>query len=245
VSSTTAPESQAAPLYSGKAKSLYPFDEGHLRMVFRDDLTAFDAVKKAHLKGKGFYNCQIAATLLPVVEAAGVPTHFVKLLSDSEHLVRRVRIVLLEVIVRNIAAGSIVRNYGIEEGKVFERPIVMFDFKEDKFHDPLVNEDIAEALGVSNAREMAAMRELALKTNEALRAHLEPRGLLLPDFKLEFGYDQGGKMRLADEISADTCRFWDKETRRSLDKDVFRFDKGDVLASYKEAYERITGKQVA
>lgn len=245
MSSTTATEGGGKPLYSGKAKSLYTYDEGHLRMVFRDDLTAFDAVKKANMKGKGFYNCQIAATLLPVVEKAGVPTHFVKLLGDEEHLVRRIRIVLLEVIVRNIAAGSIVRNYGMEEGKVFSRPIVMFDLKEDKFHDPLVNEDIAEALGVSNAKEMAAMRELALKTNDALKAYLEPRGLLLPDFKLEFGYDQQGTLRLADEISADTCRFWDAKTRRSLDKDVFRFDKGDVLATYKEAYERITGKQAA
>ncbi len=245
MSSTSASESQGAPLYSGKAKSLYPYDERHLRMVFRDDLTAFDAVKKATMKGKGYYNCQIAATLLPVVEKAGVPTHFVKLLSDQEHLVRRIRIVMLEVIVRNIAAGSIVKNYGFEEGKAFPKPIVMFDLKEDKFHDPLLNEDIAEALGVSNAAEMRQMRELALKTNDALRAYVEPRGLLLPDFKLEFGYDLDGKLLLADEISADTCRFWDSKTRRSIDKDVFRFDKGDVLATYKEAYERITGKQAA
>jgi phosphoribosylaminoimidazole-succinocarboxamide synthase len=245
MSSQATSESQGSPLYSGKAKSLFPHDERHLRMVFRDDLTAFDAVKKATMKGKGFYNCQIAAALLPVVAKAGVATHFVKVLGDTEHLVKRVRIVKLEVLVRNIAAGSIVKNYGFAEGTPFARPIVMFDLKEDKYHDPLLNEDIAEALGISNAAEMARMREMALKVNGALRAYVEPRGLLLPDFKLEFGYDLDDNLILADEISADTCRFWDAKTRRSLDKDVFRFDKGDVLATYKEAYERITGKQAS
>src|SRR2546427_8171567 len=170
----------AKPLYSGKAKSLYPYDEKHYRMVFRDDLTAFDAVKKATMKGKGFYNSQIAATLLPVVEKAGVPTHFVKLLSDTEHLVKKVRIVRLEVLVRNIAAGSIVKNYGFVEGTVFKKPIVMFDLKEDKFHDPLLNEDIAEALEVATREEFVKMRAMALKVHAALRAYLEPRGLLLP-----------------------------------------------------------------
>lgn len=233
------------PLYAGKAKSLFPYDERHFRMVFRDDLTAFDAVKKATMKGKGFYNCQIAAALLPLVEKTGVPTHFVRLLSETEHLVKKVKIVKLEVLVRNIAAGSVVKNYGFVEGTAFKRPIVMFDLKEDKFHDPLLNEDIAEALGVATDAEMAKMREMSLKVNAALRAYLEPRGLLLPDFKLEFGYDLEGKLILADEISADTCRFWDAKTRRSIDKDVFRFDKGDVLATYKEAYERITGRTAA
>lgn len=233
------------PLYAGKAKSLFPYDDRHFRMVFRDDLTAFDAVKKATMKGKGFYNCQIAATLLPVVERAGVATHFVRLLSDAEHLVKKIKIVKLEVLVRNIAAGSVVKNYGFVEGTEFKKPIVMFDLKEDKFHDPLLNEDIAEALGVATGGEMARMRELSLRVNVALRAYLEPRGLLLPDFKLEFGYDLDGVLILADEISADTCRFWDAKTRRSIDKDVFRFDKGDVLATYKEAYERITNKRAA
>jgi phosphoribosylaminoimidazole-succinocarboxamide synthase len=233
------------PLYTGKAKSLFPYDDRHLRMVFRDDLTAFDAVKKATMKGKGYYNCQIAATLLPVVERAGVPTHYVRLLSDTEHLVKKVKIVKLEVLCRNLAAGSVVKNYGFVEGTEFKKPIVMFDLKEDKFHDPLLNEDIAEALGVATAPEFVKMREMTLKVNTALRNFLEPRGFLLPDFKLEFGYDLEGRLILADEISADTCRFWDSKTRRSIDKDVFRFDKGDVLATYKEAYERIAGKPAA
>jgi len=236
------PQGTPQPLYTGKAKSLFPHDDRHFRMVFRDDLTAFDAVKKATMKGKGYYNCQIAATLLPMVERSGVPTHFVKLLSDTEHLVKKVRIVKLEVLCRNLAAGSVVKNYGFVEGTEFKKPIVMFDLKEDKFHDPLLNEDIAEALGVATAAEFARMREMTLKVNAVLRGYLEPRGLLLPDFKLEFGYDLEGGLILADEISADTCRFWDAKTRRSIDKDVFRFDKGDVLATYKEAYERITGK---
>lgn len=236
------PQGTPQPLYKGKAKSLFPHDDRHFRMVFRDDLTAFDAVKKATMKGKGYYNCQIAATLLPMVERAGVPTHFVKLLSDTEHLVKKVKIVKLEVLCRNLAAGSIVKNYGFDEGTEFKKPIVMFDLKEDKFHDPLLNEDIAEALGVATATEFTKMREMTLKVNSALKGYLEPRGLLLPDFKLEFGYDLDGTLVLADEISADTCRFWDAKTRRSIDKDVFRFDKGDVLATYKEAYERITGK---
>ncbi len=235
----------AQPLYAGKAKSLFPHDGAHFRMVFRDDLTAFDAVKKATMKGKGYYNCQMAATLLPVVEKAGVPTHFVKLLSETEHLVKKVRIVKLEVLCRNLAAGSIVKNYGFVEGTEFAKPIVMFDLKEDKFHDPLLNEDIAEALGIATTAEFVEMRKMTLKVNTALRNYLEPRGLLLPDFKLEFGYDLKGKLILADEISADTCRFWDRKTRRSIDKDVFRFDKGDVLATYKEAYERITGRSAA
>jgi phosphoribosylaminoimidazole-succinocarboxamide synthase len=242
---TTASSGTQEPLYQGKAKSLYPHDDKHYRMVFRDDLTAFDAVKKATMKGKGYYNCQIAATLLPMVEKAGVPTHFVKLLSDTEHLVKKIKIVKLEVLCRNIAAGSIVKNYGFVEGTEFKKPIVMFDLKEDKFHDPLLNEDIAEALGVAKAEEFVKMRAMTLKVNSALRAYLEPRGLLLPDFKLEFGYDLDGHLILADEISADTCRFWDSKTRRSIDKDVFRFDKGDVLATYKEAYERITGKKAS
>lgn len=243
MATTASTGTKAEPLYSGKAKSLFPYDDRHYRMVFRDDLTAFDAVKKATMKGKGYYNCQIAATLLPLVEKAGVPTHFVKLLSDTEHLVRKIRIVKLEVLVRNIAAGSVVKNYGFVEGTPFKKPIVMFDLKEDKFHDPLLNEDIAEALGVATTAEMATMRTMALKVNKALLDYLTPRGFLLPDFKLEFGYDLEGKLVLADEISADTCRFWDAKTKRSLDKDVFRFDKGDVLATYKEAFERITGKK--
>lgn len=242
---TTASTGTQEPLYQGKAKSLYPHDDKHYRMVFRDDLTAFDAVKKATMKGKGYYNCQIAATLLPMVEKAGVPTHFVKLLSDTEHLVKKIRIVKLEVLCRNLAAGSIVKNYGFVEGTEFKKPIVMFDLKEDKFHDPLLNEDIAEALGIAKTEEFVKMRAMTIKVNSALRAYLEPRGLLLPDFKLEFGYDLDGNLILADEISADTCRFWDSKTRRSIDKDVFRFDKGDVLATYKEAYERITGKKAA
>jgi phosphoribosylaminoimidazole-succinocarboxamide synthase len=245
MSATSTQGAPKEPLYSGKAKSLYPYDDKHFRMVFRDDLTAFDAVKKATMKGKGFYNSQIAATLLPLMDKAGVPTHFVRLLSDTEHLVKKVKIIKLEVLVRNIAAGSVVKNYGFVEGTEFKKPIVMFDLKEDKFHDPLLNEEIAEALGVSNAAEMQKIHGLALKVNTVLRAYLEPRGLLLPDFKLEFGYDLDGKLILADEISADTCRFWDAKTRRSIDKDVFRFDKGDVLATYKEAYERITGHKTA
>ena len=245
MSATSTQGTPKEPLYSGKAKSLYPYDDKHFRMVFRDDLTAFDAVKKATMKGKGFYNSQITATLLPLMDKAGVPTHFVKLLSDTEHLVKKVKIIKLEVLVRNIAAGFVVKNYGFVEGTEFKKPIVMFDLKEDKFHDPLLNEEIAEALGVSNAAEMQNIHGLALNVNTALRAYLEPRGLLLPDFKLEFGYDLEGKLVLADEISADTCRFWDAKTRRSIDKDVFRFDKGDVLATYKEAYERITGHKTA
>src|SRR5574342_396901 len=140
MSSTSTAAKDKEPLYSGKAKSLYPYDDRHFRMVFRDDLTAFDAVKKATMKGKGYYNCQIAATLLPLMEKAGVPTHFVKLLSDTEQLVKKVKIIKLEVLVRNIAAGSIVKNYGFAEGTPFKKPIVMFDLKEDRFHDPLLNE---------------------------------------------------------------------------------------------------------
>lgn len=160
------------------------------------------------------------------------------MLSDIEMLVKKVEIVKLEVIVRNIAAGSITRKYPVKEGTVFECPIISFDYKSDEFGDPMLNDDIAVALGIATRKELETIRKLALRINELLVPYLDEREIKLPDFKLEFGR-QGGEILLADEISCDTCRFWDKKTGESLDKDVFRFDKGDLLKAYEEVARRI------
>ncbi len=230
-------------LYAGKAKSVYNYDADNCIVEFRDDITAFDAVKKATIPKKGYYNCQISARLFELLEKHGVKTHFVKLDEKEGHkmLVKKVDIIKLEVIVRNIAAGSITKKYPLSEGTEFSEPIVVMDYKDDKYHDPMVNDDIAVALKAATREELCTLRELALKVNGVLKPYFEGVGVLLPDLKLEFGRHRTGIL-LADEISPDTCRFWDKSTKRSLDKDTFRFDKGDVITGYREMYERVCKK---
>jgi phosphoribosylaminoimidazole-succinocarboxamide synthase len=227
-------------LYAGKAKTIYRTDdETKLIAEFRDSLTAFDGEKKSSLEGKGYYNAAISAHLFKLLEDAGIPTHFKGMVSDIEMLIDAVEIIPIEVIVRNIAAGSITKKYPIKEGTRFVPPVIMLDYKSDEYGDPMINEDIALAMKLASREELETMRRLALEVNRVLREYLEMRDLLLVDFKLEFGRLPEGKIVVADEISADTCRFWDKHTGRSLDKDVFRFDKGDVGAVYREAAMRI------
>jgi len=226
-------------LYSGKAKTVYRTDDPKkLIMEFRNSLTAFDGKKKSEAQGKGYYNAQISQTLFKLLEEKGIKTHFDHMLSDTEMVVDAVKIVLIEVIVRNIAAGSITKKYPFKTGDKLDPPIIIFDYKSDEFGDPMINDDMALALGLATKTELAKIRRDALKINSILIEYLSERDILLPDFKIEFGR-LNGKIVLADEISCDTCRFWDRTTGESLDKDVFRFDKGDLVAAYREVAKRI------
>lgn len=226
-------------LYSGKAKTIYKTDDPDTLIVeFRNSLTAFNGEKRGEIEKKGYYNAQISKKLFEMLEAEGIKTHFVKMLSDVDMLVKKVDIIKIEVIVRNIAAGSITKRYPLKEGTVFKSPVLVFDFKSDEYGDPMLNDDIALALELATKEELATLRKLALRINELLVPYLDERGIVLPDFKLEFGR-RDGEIILADEISCDTCRFWDKSTGQSMDKDVFRFDKGDISKVYEEVARRI------
>ncbi|MCE8422800.1 MAG: phosphoribosylaminoimidazolesuccinocarboxamide synthase [Candidatus Methanoperedens sp.] len=226
-------------LYSGKAKTVYGTDNPEkLIMEFRDSLTAFNGKKKSEVPKKGYYNAQIAAKLLGLLEENGIKTHFDSMLSGNEMVVDAVEIIKIEVIVRNIAAGSLVKKYPFKTGEKLDPPIILFDYKSDEHGDPMINDDIALALHLASKDELTEIRKMALKINSILLKYLDEKGILLPDFKLEFGRYHG-KIVLADEISCDTCRFWDKITGESLDKDVFRFDKGDLAAAYREVAKRI------
>lgn len=226
-------------LYSGKAKTIYKTDDPETLIAeFRNSLTAFNGEKKGEMEKKGYYNAQISKKLFEMLELEGTKTHYIGMLSDIDMLVKKVEIIKIEVIVRNIAAGSITKRYPMKEGTVFESPVLVFDFKSDEYGDPMLNDDIALALGLATREELAILRKLALGINELLVPYLDKRGIILPDFKLEFGRVDGDII-LADEISCDTCRFWDKKTGQSMDKDVFRFDKGDISKAYEEVARRI------
>src|SRR3972149_4881828 len=226
-------------LYSGKAKTVYKTDDpDKLLMEFRNSLTAFDGKKKSEAPKKGYYNAQISQTLFKLLEEKGIDTHFDSMFSETEMVVDTVDIVKIEVIVRNIAAGSLTKKYPFRTGDELDPPILIFDLKSDEYGDPMINEDIALALKLASKNELSEIRKLALKINSILVKYLNEKNLLLPDFKLEFGKLKGSIV-LADEISCDTCRFWDKKTGESLDKDVFRFDKGDLAAAYREVARRI------
>lgn len=226
-------------LYSGKAKTIYKTDNpSELIAEFRDSLTAFDGKKKSEAAKKGYYNAQISKKIFEMLEEEGIKTHYLGMVSDTEMLVKKVEIVLIEVIPRNIAAGSITRKYPIEEGTVFKEPVLVFDYKSDEYADPMINDDIAVVMGIATREEIDYIRSMALKINEILKSYFESKGFLLPDFKLEFGRVDG-EIVLADEISCDTCRFWDVETGKSMDKDIFRFDKGDLSKAYEEVARRL------
>ena len=230
---------RAELLYEGKAKRVYRTEDPDLYIQeFKDSATAFDGGKKGIIEGKGSVNCRVSAKLFRVVENWGVKTHFVDLLSDNEMLIRPVQIIMVEVIVRNIAAGSLVRNLGFEEGAGLSPPVIEFHLKDDALHDPLVNDDHILALGIADAAELAFLRRQANNVNDALREFFDSIGIDLVDFKLEFGRRPDGDIILADEISSDSCRFWDKKTGMKLDKDRFRFDLGNVEEAYREILER-------
>ena len=227
-------------LYEGKAKRVYETEDPNLLIVsYKDDATAFNGLKKGTIAGKGAINNQMSNRLMMRLAKAGVPNHFVEELNERDTLVRRVQIVPLEVIVRNIAAGSFSKRYGVDEGVVFDEPTVEYSYKNDALGDPLLNTSHALALGLATAQEIETIRRYALKVNEFLKAFWLECGVILVDFKLEFGRTADGEIILADEISPDTCRLWDAKTHEKLDKDRFRRDLGGVEDAYKEIMKRL------
>ena len=227
-------------LYEGKAKKVYTTQDPELLIVsYKDDATAFNGLKKGTIRGKGAINNQMSNLLMARLEKEGVPTHLVEELNDRETLVKRVSIVPLEVIVRNIAAGSFSKRYGVEEGVVFEQPTFELSYKNDGLGDPLLNDDHAVALGLASREELALIRKYALAVNRVLGEIWRACGIILVDFKVEFGRLGDGTIVLADEISPDTCRLWDAETQEKLDKDRFRRDLGGVEEAYVRVMERL------
>ena len=229
-------------LYEGKAKKVWATDDPDVVIVdYKDDATAFNGKKKGTIVGKGVVNNKMSNYLMQILEAKGVPTHFVEEISDRETVVKKVSIVPLEVIVRNISAGHFASRYGVEEGIVFDEPTFEFSYKNDDLHDPLLNDSHAIALKLATKEEIAKIRSMALKVNEILKAYFLSLNIKLVDFKLEFGKTADGEIVLADEISPDTCRFWDAETNEKLDKDRFRRDMGGVEDAYNEMMRRVFG----
>lgn len=227
-------------IYEGKAKKVYKTDDPELYIVdYKDDATAFNGLKKGTIAGKGIINNKMSNRLMQMIEQKGVPTHFVRELSERETLVKKVSIVPLEVIVRNIAAGSFSKRYGVDEGMVFEEPVIEFSYKNDALGDPLLNTDHALALKVATRAEIDTIKSYALKVNSILKAFWAECGVTLVDFKLEFGKTTDGSIILADEISPDTCRLWDSATGEKLDKDRFRRDLGGVEEAYAEIMKRL------
>ena len=227
-------------IYEGKAKKVYKTDNPERYIVdYKDDATAFNGLKKGTIAGKGIINNQMSNRLMQMIEQKGVPTHFVRELSERETLVKKVYIVPLEVIVRNIAAGSFSKRYGVDEGMVFEEPVIEFSYKNDALGDPLLNTDHALALKVATRAEIDTIKSYALKVNSILKAFWAECGVTLVDFKLEFGKTADGSVILADEISPDTCRLWDSATGEKLDKDRFRRDLGGVEEAYAEIMKRL------
>lgn len=230
----------SAPLYEGKAKQIYATENPEVLLVkYKNSFTAFNGEKKAEIEGKGRLNNLISGFIFTYLARNGLPSHFIKPVDDLSQLVRKVTIVPLEVVVRNIATGSLVKNFGVREGLTLSRPMIGLYYKDDALGDPLVNEDMAEILGWATADELARLKTMALEVNRLLRKLAAEINVVLVDFKLEFGRLPNGDLILADEISPDTCRFWDKSTGDRLDKDRFRKDLGHVLEAYEEIWRRL------
>jgi phosphoribosylaminoimidazole-succinocarboxamide synthase len=226
-------------LYEGKAKKVYrTSDEQVYWIEYKDSATAFNGIKKDTIAGKGFYNNQISAILFQYLETQGIPTHFEKLVNEVEMLVKAVEILPLEVIARNIAAGSLAKRLGLEEGTVLKHPVLEICYKSDELGDPMINDDHIFALELCTPEELDKVKALARKINELMKVYFLEKDITLVDFKLEFGRFKGDII-LADEISPDTCRFWDIKTQEKLDKDRFRRDLGKVIEAYHEVYTRI------
>ena len=229
-------------LYEGKAKKVFATEDPNLVIVdYKDDATAGDGAKKGTIRGKGVVNNKLSNNLMKMLAEQGVPTHFVEELSDRETLVKKVQIVPLEVIVRNVAAGSFSKRYGVAEGTVFKAPTLEFSYKNDDLHDPLINHYHALALELATQEEIDTISAYAFKVNEILSKYLLQFNIRLIDFKLEFGRTPDGEVILADEISPDTCRFWDATTGAHLDKDLFRRDMGGEADAYQEVMKRLLG----
>lgn len=226
-------------LYAGKAKSVFTTDDpDRFVLVFRDDTSAFDGQKKEQLNRKGMVNNKFNAFVMEKLEAAGIPTHFEGLLSPTESLVKKLDMIPVECVVRNISAGSLCRRLGVEEGLTLNPPTYELFLKNDELHDPMVNESLAVSLGWATEDELAQMKDLTFKVNDVLKTLFDEAGMLLVDYKLEFGRS-GGQIVLGDEFSPDGCRIWDKETRKKMDKDRFRQGLGSVIETYEEVGHRL------
>ncbi|PKM83439.1 MAG: phosphoribosylaminoimidazolesuccinocarboxamide synthase [Firmicutes bacterium HGW-Firmicutes-14] len=231
-------------MYEGKAKKVFRTNDPDLCWIeYKDDATAFDGKKKGTIGNKGILNNRISAHFFNLLESKGVQTHFVKQVNDREQIVRAVKIIMVEVVVRNIAAGSLSKRIGLPEGTMLPRSVLEFYYKDDALGDPLINDYHIQALDLATPEQIKVMSETALKVNEILRDYLRDKKIDLIDFKLEFGVYKG-EVILADEISPDTCRFWDIETKEKLDKDRFRRDLGNVEEAYREVLKRLTGETI-
>ena len=227
-------------IYEGKAKKLFETDDPGLAIVsYKDDATAFNGQKKGTIEAKGEINNRMSNLLMKMLEEKGIRTHFVRELNSRETLVKRVSIIPLEVIVRNISAGSFSSRFGVEEGIVFDSPTIEFSYKNDALGDPLINSYHVAALKLATAEEIAAVKDTAFRVNSEMKSFWAERGVTLVDFKLEFGRLADGTVVLADEISPDTCRLWDSATKKKLDKDRFRRDLGGVAEAYREIMSRL------
>lgn len=230
-------------LYEGKAKKVFATDDPEKLIVsYKDDATAFNGEKKGTIHGKGVINNRMSNHLMRRLEKEGVPTHYVEELSGTDTVVKKVSIVPLEVIIRNISAGSFAKRFGVEEGIVFDEPTIEFSYKNDELGDPLMNAYHAIALKAATREEIETIKAMAFKVNEVMKQYFDTLNVILVDFKLEFGKTADGKIVLADEISPDTCRLWDKTTKEKLDKDRFRRDMGGVEEAYQEIMKRVMGK---
>jgi len=232
-------------LYEGKAKKMYQTDDENIVWVeYKDSATAFNGEKKATITGKGRLNNEITSLIFSKLKELGVESHFISKISETEQLVKKLQIIPLETVVRNVAAGSFSKRLGIEEGKKLSRPIVEFYYKDDSLGDPLITEDHIDILNLANSDEVSALKQMALKVNEVLSEIFREIGVGLIDFKLEFGKESSGEIVLADEISPDTCRLWDLKTNEKLDKDVFRRDLGNLTDAYENILTRLGGQMV-
>ncbi|MCA1059786.1 phosphoribosylaminoimidazolesuccinocarboxamide synthase [Rossellomorea aquimaris] len=232
-------------LYEGKAKQIFKTnDEDVVWIQYKNSATAFNGEKKADIDGKGVLNNKISSLLFSKLAENGIQSHFIKQISEDEQLVKRVRIIPLEVVVRNVIAGSLSKRLGKEEGTPLQKPIIEFYYKDDDLGDPLITDDHIDFLEIASREERAEVREMALGVNEVLQGIFKEAGVTLVDFKLEFGKDRNGTILLGDEISPDTCRLWDAETNQKLDKDVFRRDIGSLTEVYSIILERLGGNKL-
>lgn len=230
-------------IYEGKAKKVFRTDDENLVVVhYKDDATAFNGEKKGQISEKGHLNNEITSAIFTMLNNEGIPTHFIEKLNEREQLCKKVSIVPLEVIVRNLAAGSMAKRLGLTEGSPLKTTVFELSYKDDSLGDPLINDYHAIGIGAATKKELNKIYELTGKINDILKAFFKEQGIILVDFKLEFGKDKDGNIILADEISPDTCRFWDEKTMEKLDKDRFRRDLGNVTEAYQEIFKRIQRK---
>ena len=227
-------------IYSGKAKDVFEKNENEVIIYFKDDATAGNGAKHAIIEGKGILNNEITDLIFKHLMSRGIETHFISKLSDREQLVKKVTIIPLEVILRNYSAGSFSKRYGVEEGKKFKEPTFEISYKEDALNDPLLNKDHAIAMEIVDEKEYEAIKSKSKEINKILTSLFEKAGIILVDFKLEFGKDKDGNIILADEFSPDNCRLWDSKTLKKLDKDNFRNDLGSLISSYEIVLERLS-----